>query len=162
MDAFVWSGRDNRIVEMMPVRGTPSNSPVHIIGTALAHLTQHSLSDPTRECCGLLAGHNGVIAHVFPAENVAANRATEYEIAPQEIFERMREMRAGGLELLGIYHSHPSGQNEPSPRDIESAYYPDAAYFIISPLPDAPRPVRAFSICDGRVNELQIEILAAE
>ena len=41
----------------------------------------------------------------------------------------MREMRAAGLELLGIYHSHPNGENEPSPRDVELAYYPEAAYF---------------------------------
>lgn len=106
----------------------------------------------------MLAGCDGLITQVFPAENVAANPAVAYEIAPQEIFERMREMRAAGLELLGIYHSHPNGKNEPSPRDIESAYYSDAAYFIISPLPDASRPVRAFSIRDGQVKELEIEI----
>lgn len=70
----------------------------------------------------------------------------------------MREIRAASLELLGIYHSHPNGKNEPSPRDIERAYYPDAAYFIVSPLPDAPQPVRAFSIRDGRATELEIEV----
>lgn len=70
----------------------------------------------------------------------------------------MREMRADGLELLGIYHSHPNGKNEPSPRDIELAYYPDAAYFIISPLVGAARPVRAFSILDGHVTELEIQV----
>ena len=46
----------------------------------------------------------------------------------------MREIRAAKLELLGIYHSHPNGKNEPSARDIELAYYPDTAYFILSPL----------------------------
>ncbi len=44
----------------------------------------------------------------------------------------MREIRAAGLELLGIYHSHPTGENKPSARDIERAYYPEAAYFIVS------------------------------
>jgi len=71
----------------------------------------------------------------------------------------MREMRAAGLELLGIYHSHPQGANEPSERDIERAYYPDAAYFIISPREDAARPVRAFSIRDRRATELEIQVL---
>jgi proteasome lid subunit RPN8/RPN11 len=69
----------------------------------------------------------------------------------------MREIRTVGLELTGIYHSHPNGQNEPSPRDIELAYYPDTAYVIISPLAGAPRPVRAFSIHDGRATELHVE-----
>ena len=74
----------------------------------------------------------------------------------------MREIRAPGLEMLGIYHSHPNGKNEPSPRDIAWAYYPDMAYFIISPLPEAPRPVRAFSIRDGGVTELEIQIVTLE
>ena len=56
----------------------------------------------------------------------------------------MREIRMAGLELLGIYHSHPNGENQPSPRDIERAYYPDAAYFIISPQPDARSPCARF------------------
>src|SRR5215469_4444827 len=93
-------------------------------------------ADSLRENCGLLAGREDVITHVFPAANVATNPVTAYEIAPKEIFDRMRDMRAAGLDFLGIYHSHPNGKNEPSPRDIESAYYPDAAYFIISPLPN--------------------------
>ena len=72
-----------------------------------------------------------------------------YEIAPEELFRLMREIRAAGLEFLGIYHSHPNGKNEPSPRDIERAYYPEAAYFILSPLPDTVRPVRAFRFAMG-------------
>ena len=70
----------------------------------------------------------------------------------------MRDIRAAGLELLGIYHSHPNSDNLPSLRDIERAYYPDAAYFIISPRADAPQPIRAYSIREGRWAELEIEI----
>jgi proteasome lid subunit RPN8/RPN11 len=70
----------------------------------------------------------------------------------------MREIRGAGLQLLGIYHSHPHGANEPSRTDIARAYYPDAAYFIISPQSDAETPVRAFSIRDGIASELQIAV----
>ncbi len=115
--------------------------------------------DPTRECCGLLAGRDGVITHVFSAENVASDPAKNYEIAPREIFRMMREFRAAGLEFLGIYHSHPNGENQPSARDIELAYYSEEVYFILSPRPDAAKPVRAFSIRDGRATELEIEIV---
>ena len=105
---------------------------------------------PLEECCGLLAGRGGVITRIFAATNAASDPAKNYEIAPKELFRLMREIRAAKLELLGIYHSHPNGKNEPSARDIELAYYPGTAYFILSPLPDAARPVRAFSIRDGR------------
>jgi len=107
----------------------------------------------------LLAGRDAVITRAFPATNAASNPATSYEIAPEELFRLMREIRGARLELLGIYHSHPNGENAPSPRDIERAYYPDAAYFIVSPLPDAARPVRAFSIRGGRATELEIRIV---
>jgi proteasome lid subunit RPN8/RPN11 len=69
----------------------------------------------------------------------------------------MREVRAAALELVGIYHSHPTGKNEPSPRDIELAYYPDTAYVIISPEVGDAQPVRAFSIREGRATQLNFE-----
>ena len=114
---------------------------------------------PDHERCGLLAGRDGVITLVLHAGNIAGDPATQYEIAPAELFQLMREIRGAGLQLLGIYHSHPHGANEPSRTDIARAYYPDAAYFIISPLPDAETAVRAFSIRDGEVSELQISIV---
>jgi proteasome lid subunit RPN8/RPN11 len=118
----------------------------------------------SQECCGLLAGNDGLISMGLPATNAASDPAKNYEIAPKELFRLMREIRAAKLELLGIYHSHPNGKNEPSARDIELAYYPDTPYFILSPLPpspgdDASRPVRAFSILDGRATELEIQII---
>jgi [CysO sulfur-carrier protein]-S-L-cysteine hydrolase len=118
----------------------------------------HAQQDCGRECCGLLAGREGLVTHVFPAANAAQNPATRYEIAPAEIFQHMREMRDRGLDLLGIYHSHPKGSNEPSPRDIELAFYPETPYLIISPLAGAARPIRAFSIQNGQVSEIEIQI----
>jgi [CysO sulfur-carrier protein]-S-L-cysteine hydrolase len=111
------------------------------------------------ECCGLLAGSARAITTILPAPNVLAS-ATAYEIAPQELFAIFREIRAQNLEFLGIYHSHPRTENIPSPTDIARAYYPDAIYFIISPQADAPKPVRAFRICDGNFTELSIEVVS--
>lgn len=133
--------------------------PVRIHTAVVQRIRSLAGSTPTTECCGLLAGRGGVITHAFPAENVAANPATGYEIAPKEVFEMMREFRTARLEFLGIYHSHPKGDNAPSARDIEQAYYSEESYFIISPQPGAPKPVRAFSIRDGRATELEIQIV---
>jgi proteasome lid subunit RPN8/RPN11 len=116
-------------------------------------------SEPRLECCGLLAGIGGVITKIFPAKNALAS-PTAYDVAPQELFQLFRRIREEGLEHLGIYHSHPTTENVPSPRDIELAAYPNEAYFIISLLPAAPRPVRAFSIREAIVREL--EIIVAE
>ena len=129
---------------------------VRVREEVLARITEEARHDPERECCGLLAGRGAVVSETFPARNMLAS-PTAFEIAPEELFGFFRQMRAAGLEHLGIYHSHPAGANTPSPRDIERAFYPDVAYFIVSPLAGAPRPVRAFSIREGRVTELTIE-----
>ena len=110
----------------------------------------------TIECCGLLAGREGEITAIFPAVNMLASPCA-FEIAPPELFRIFREMRVAHLEHLGIYHSHPLGPNEPSGKDVARAFYPDEAYFIVSPAPAAPQPIRAFSIRDGESTELTIE-----
>ena len=103
-------------------------------------------------------GRDGVITEVLPARNVLAS-ATAYEIEPAELFALFRRMRAEGLDHLGIYHSHPRGENAPSPRDVERAFYPQAACFILSPLASAARPVRAFRIVQGQVSELTLRLV---
>jgi proteasome lid subunit RPN8/RPN11 len=134
--------------------------PVLIHAQTLKEMMLHARSERLTECCGLLAGRDGVITTIFPAKNDLAS-ATAYEIAPRELFQLFRSIRVAGLAHMGLYHSHPSGENVPSPSDIEQAYYPEQTYFIISPREDAPSPVRAFSIRGGAVHELAIISMGA-
>lgn len=131
---------------------------IHARAEVLDRLVEEARRNPREECCGLLGGRQGVISQVFPARNVLAS-PTAFEIAPEELFRLFRAMRAARLEHLGIYHSHPAGDNVPSARDIELAYYPETAYFIVSLLPDAEKTIRAFSIHNGRVSEMRIEAI---
>lgn len=128
---------------------------IRIRAEILKKMLDHARSEPRIECCGLLAGRDGVITHIFPAANALAS-ATAYEIAPQELFRLFKILRAEGLTHLGHYHSHLAAENVPSPTDIEQAGYPDQAYFIVSLLASAPEPIRAFSIRDGIVRELEV------
>jgi proteasome lid subunit RPN8/RPN11 len=121
-------------------------------------LLAEARANPNIECCGLLAGRDAVISAMLPAKN-ALQSPKAYEIAPPELFELFRRIRSGGLEHLGIYHSHPNGENTPSPLDIERAFYPDSAYLIISMRPAASRPIRAFRIVEGQARELSLEII---
>ena len=132
------------------------NDSVGVTRNVLEAMLAEARSEPLRECCGLLAGTNRIISAVLRARN-ALQSATAYEIAPVELFELFRRMRTQGLEHLGIYHSHPRGENAPSSLDIERAYYPEAAYFIVSPARDALQPVRAFRMGAGEWRELRIE-----
>jgi proteasome lid subunit RPN8/RPN11 len=124
-------------------------------------LLKHARRQPHRECCGILAGQDGVITQAFPANNVAVDPARNYAITHQEIVRLMGELRERRLEFLGIYHSHPHwlDANEPSPKDIALACYSEAIHFIVTPRPYATTPVRAFSIREGRAMELEIQVL---
>ena len=131
---------------------------VRVRADLLEEMLLHARREPQMECCGLLAGRDGAITEIFPATNALAS-ATAYEIAPRELFALFRMLRDKGLTHLGQYHSHLSSDNFPSPSDIEQAGYPDQAYFIVSLRADAAKPVRAFSIHEGRVQELEILIV---
>lgn len=74
------------------------------------------------ECCGLLLGASAhcIDAHC-PAVNVAADTARHFEIDPVTLIAAEKEMRAGGVKILGYYHSHPVGDAVPSPTDIAMA-----------------------------------------
>ena len=132
------------------------NGPIRILCEIAMELCEQARAEPQRECCGLLAGRDGAIRRLFPAANVASNPGTKYEIAAEELFRLMRDIRGAGLEMLGIYHSHPNGAEEPSPTDVATAGYPDVAYFIVSHISDANPQVRAFSIRDGHISEMNL------
>lgn len=128
-----------------------------VYGQILAHARRQ----PHRECCGFLAGQNGLITQAFPAKNVASDPVWNYEIAPSEIARLMSELRRRRLQFLGIYHSHPHwlDTNEPSLKDIALACHSEAIHFIVTPRPYATTPIRAFSIRNGRAMELEIRVL---
>jgi len=128
---------------------------------ALRVIEKHALQFPEEEVCGLLAGKNGVVELALRTLNAAENPATEYQIAPKELFAAMRAIRASGSAFMGIYHSHPNGSGEPSPRDIAEAYYPDVAYLIATIGAGGEAKVRAFSIRDGAAKAIAIEVAGA-
>ncbi len=133
---------------------------IKVRAPALERILAHASADWPIECCGLLAGLSEVITDVFPTANAFASER-EFFIAPQELAVTLRVIRQLGLRHLGIYHSHPRSGNDPSPRDIEMAFYPSCAYFIASPRAPASRQIRAFHIANGRAAELQIETVSS-
>lgn len=107
------------------------------------------------EGCGLIAGTEGLAQTVYPVRNSLASPIA-YEMEPVEQLEAMLDLENRGLDLLAIYHSHPHGPAEPSETDISMAYYPEAAYLIISWDRNHKLTARAFFIVDGKVTEQEL------
>jgi proteasome lid subunit RPN8/RPN11 len=85
--------------------------------------------------------------------------AAEYEMDPAELVRVLRELRDSGERLVAIYHSHPHGPAELSKRDIEQAYYPEAAQLLVS-LADLERPqCGAFRIIDGLSLPIEVHVI---
>lgn len=74
-----------------------------------------------REACGLLLGRGVHIEGVRPARNVHPIPQTRFEIDPQTLIDAHRDARNGGQQIVGYYHSHPTGDPQPSPTDIQMA-----------------------------------------
>jgi proteasome lid subunit RPN8/RPN11 len=70
-----------------------------------------------QECCGLLFGTADAVTAHRPAANVHPQPSRHFEIDPQALIDAHRNMRQGGPRLIGYYHSHPTGNCEPSATD---------------------------------------------
>lgn len=116
--------------------------PKTIIDDIIAHakeLTPH-------ECCGLLAGTNGVVSHLYRIKNIVAMEGAQnlssFDAAKAAHLERLtpderaeiafvmdmqdfstakKDMRNRGLDLRVVYHSHPHDPARPSVTDIKIA-----------------------------------------
>ncbi len=69
------------------------------------------------EACGILLGDGVRITDVRKAANVHLTPETHFEIDPQTLIDAHRAARAGGLQVIGYYHSHPHGPPAPSATD---------------------------------------------
>ncbi|MFM8271135.1 MAG: M67 family metallopeptidase [Gemmata sp.] len=122
----------------------------------LADVVQHARRDAPVECCGLLAGHiaacEGRVTARFPIANVLRS-PTDYLTEPHEMLRAFRAMRAAGLELLAIYHSHPTSAPVPSARDIAGNSYGESVPHVIVSLAGEAAAVRAWWLTDTGCRE---------
>src|SRR4030043_1512765 len=109
------------------------------------------------EACGILAGKGRVVQKVYKMTNIE-NSSVSYMMEPREQFTVMKEMREQGLEMSAIYHSHPQSGVQPSPKDINLAFYPDSLYVILSLIYEEPA-IKAFEIKNGLIREVEIFII---
>jgi proteasome lid subunit RPN8/RPN11 len=82
------------------------------------------------ECCGILRGEGDRVSALELAQNVAADPTRHFEIDPAALFSAAKDVRSGGIPVLGFFHSHPNGMAVPSPTDIAQAA-PDKYIWLI-------------------------------
>ncbi|HZQ52609.1 MAG TPA: M67 family metallopeptidase [Bryobacteraceae bacterium] len=78
------------------------------------------------ECCGAMLGHTDgerkIVTEAIPLQNAFAGEQGErYELRPEDLLAADQAARARGLDLIGIFHSHPDCDAYFSQTDLKNS-----------------------------------------
>lgn len=107
------------------------------------------------EACGLLAGKNDRVEKVLFVQNQAQS-PVRFVMDPYEQLQAFERIDSDGLDLLGIFHSHPAGPETVSPTDIAEAAY-DVVHVICS-RKNGEWKLRGFWIEEGNAAEVPLQV----
>ena len=91
-----------------------------------AAMVSHARATYPNECCGamlgVINGEQKLVSVALPLENAFAGvQAARYELRPEDLLAATHEARRRGLELIGIYHSHPDREAYFSQIDLRNS-----------------------------------------
>jgi proteasome lid subunit RPN8/RPN11 len=98
-------------------------------------LLEHAQNGAPEEACGVLGGRresNIRIESIHRVPNVATKPRVEYVIDPETQLDAMEDIESTGKDVVGFYHSHPSGPTGPSETDAQRATWPGHCYLIVA------------------------------
>src|SRR5687768_4685103 len=120
----------------------------------LNRIREHGRAAYPQECCGLLLGRANndgkAVVDLKPMENTHENsRNNRYVIEPLHMLEAEKEARSRGVDIVGIYHSHPDHPARPSEFDREHAF-PWYSYIVVSVEQGEPRLLTSWTLKEDR------------
>ena len=110
------------------------------------------------EVCGILGGTGETVSAIYRMTNTDASNE-HFMMEPREQFAVIKELRAKGLAMLAVYHSHPETPARPSEEDIRLALTPDVSYVIISLADSAVPDIKSYKISHGNAQLEMIETI---
>ncbi len=120
-------------------------------------MLQHIRTCLPEEACGLIGGIENQAVLIFPIEN-EFHSPVRFRMKPEEQLTVFLTLEQNGLDLIGIYHSHPTGPDFPSETDRSEFAYPGTAYLIWYPL-DADWKVRAYQMYDEQFIKIPLKVI---
>jgi len=99
---------------------------IKVDSPAWAAMVAHAEAKFPNECCGAMIGNidgdQKQVTQAIPLENsYSGAQAARYELRPEDLLEADRRARAAGLDLIGIFHSHPDCDAYFSKTDLENS-----------------------------------------
>lgn len=118
-------------------------------------MRRHVAAQSPLEACGLLAGKQNSVETVIRIRN-ADQSPVRFHMDAQDQYNAFMWIGANSLDLVGIFHSHPSGPEIVSPTDIA-----EAAYEVVHIIWSRTKRVwsaRGFWIEDGSVTPVTLQV----
>ena len=119
-------------------------------------MRRHVAAQAPLEACGLLAGKQDTVEVVLRVHN-AEQSPEKFRMDPQEQYNAFMWIESKGLELVGIFHSHPAGPEIASITDIEESAY-DVIHVIWSRTGRIWK-ARGFWIETGQAIEVPLQVV---
>jgi proteasome lid subunit RPN8/RPN11 len=99
---------------------------IKIENSAWEVMVSHAESTFPNECCGAMIGNidgdQKRVTAAVPMENAYTGaQGARYELRPEDLLAADRKARAAGLDLIGIFHSHPDCDAYFSKTDLENS-----------------------------------------
>jgi len=88
-------------------------------------------------------------------------RYHRYSVDPKEYLKAENEAESKGLEVVGIYHSHPEAPAKPSQFDMIHAW-PTLSYVVISVKKEIPVEAKSWILKSDRSEFIQEELVVTE
>ncbi len=122
-----------------------------------AEIMAHGAATYPYEGCGLLLGHvedgANVVTAVQPMQNVwpvEAEKPIRFRIAEDDWRDAELEAMLNGLDVVGIFHSHPDNPPVASPRDRAWAAWAGYSYLITQVNHGEPSHSRSWQLKQDR------------
>ncbi len=126
-----------------------------IRGSDLADILRRCREGFPQEVCGIMVGKKDgrsfLCDHVLPEENADAS-PYGFRIKPEELLKVYRHADEVGMELVGIYHSHPAPPS-PSNTDLGFMKWSAPVWLIVS---NVTWEYAAFRLEEGRPVRVEI------
>lgn len=118
-------------------------------------LVRHAKDAEPLESCALLIGINNRVLDLFLTDNVAEDPANSFTISAEQIIKVYRSAQKRGLEVVGIFHSHPSSKAYPSETDKRYMQYNPVTWIIYS---GTSRKFKGYCCPDNEIIKVQIKV----
>ena len=140
---------------------------LEILPAVLERIHLHGETAYPEEGAGLMLGegdqdHRQVI-EILTLPNVREDNArhNRYLLSPEDYLKGEEEASRLGLDVLGVFHSHPNHPNQPSEFDRQWAW-PNFSYLITSVMMGKAHESRSWRLAEDRANFIEEEIEIVE